>query len=143
MQLIILGLFILLSSCSSTTTNFYPETVGSWHGATVEQLQTQWGTPDEKIPAEKGQILYVYKMQSYRVANNPTAPEIGVNVNGGRPVITSTPSTNHTWTRGGPSVTCLTIFVINAYGKIVDVKNKGNSCFGNENFMHTKKLVVV
>lgn len=107
-----LGLTILLSSCVTTTTNYYPQTVQSWRGGNVNNLIRQWGAPDRTISSPNGNTLYLYQTQSYRHLNAPSSP----------------------WNRGAMSSTCVATFEVARNGKILNTKIRGNNCYGNEHF---------
>lgn len=129
--LISLGLAILLSSCATSNANNYTQTVQNWRGGNVATLIQQWGTPDVKTPGSKGNTVYVYKTTSYSNANTPTAPVVGINASGNKPVFVTPPNTNNTWTRGPMSLSCLASFIVNSKGTIVDTHIEGNGCYGD------------
>jgi hypothetical protein len=131
------GLFslaILLSACSTTTTNYYHSSVESWRGANVNALVAQWGRPDYKVAAPGGGIMLAYRTQSYSTYAPPTSPAIGVNNTGGRPVITVAPNTNNTWNRGPLSIACNVLFKANAKGVITETQVQGTNCYGGQSF---------
>ena len=125
---------ILLSACSTTTTNYYQPSVESWHGASLNALVKQWGRPDYKVASPDGNITLAYRTQSYSTYTPPTSPAIGVNNAAGRPVITVAPNTNNTWNRGQLSITCTAIFKANAKGVITQTNIQGTNCYGGQGF---------
>lgn len=130
-----IGLTILLSSCATTTTNYYTQTVQSWRGGSVYTLVKQWGRPDRTITSPNGNTLYVYQTQSYRNLNAPSSPSVGVNVSQSGRAILSNPSYNNmTWNRGAMSLTCMAAFEVGKNGKILDTQIQGTSCYGGESF---------
>ncbi len=131
-QSIVLGLLILLTSCS--TTNYYTQSVGSWRGASVNPLISRWGRPDIQMPGPDGKTLYVYHTQTYRHSDNRTAsPAVGVNYTGGRPVVVVQPNTNG-WDNNSLSLTCVATFETNTKGIIVGAEAHGNGCYGSQGF---------
>ena len=138
MRLIILGLFIVLSSCATTMDNYYSQTVESWRGGNINSLINRWGRPDERMSGPSGTTMYVYKTMGLRNANGPSGPNIGVHVSSsGHPVMTTTPNTNN-WTRGGSTLNCVTAFVVNPKGIITEVNFEGPRCYANQTFQENK-----
>ena len=130
-----LSSLILLSSCATTTSNYYTQTVQSWRGGNVTTLITRWGRADSTITAGDGNTLLVYKTEGYRTYNTTASPAVGVNYSGsGKPVIVSTPNTNSSWSRGTMSLTCSVGFEVDKHGTIVDTQVQGPGCYGGENF---------
>lgn len=131
---IFLSITLLLAGCAGSNTNYYNQTVQSWRGGNTSNLVSQWGTPDRRLGAPDGQIVYIYNTQSYRNAPLATSPAIGVNVQGGKPVIVSTPTPHSAIDRGPTSLSCTAMFVANKQGKIIDVQAAGNGCYGSKRF---------
>jgi hypothetical protein len=128
-----LGLIILLTSCDLTT-NYYTQTVESWHGGTVKSLTSRWGAPDNTVEGPGGRTMYVYKTESYQNNSTPTTPSVGISFSAdGRAVMVPQKNTNTTWNRN-MSVSCSAVFVANDKGKIVDTKIQGESCFGSSSW---------
>lgn len=72
----------LLTSCASTR-SYYPQTMSSWQNGNTKNLVNPWGTQDQiKTPPKTNG--YINDTRTY-------SPNVGVNVNGGRPVIVSSP----------------------------------------------------
>src|SRR3990167_9221908 len=128
------GCTLLLVSCAGVTTNYYTPTVKSWQGANISYLTKRWGKPDDTLKGTHGNVIYVYKTESYHNYNIPTGPNIGVSFStDGRPVVTTTPNTNMSWNRD-MSVTCTALFAANNQGIITETKIQGNSCYGSTGF---------
>lgn len=144
MRLIIsLGLIILLSSCASTSTNYYSKTVQSWNGGSASTLVKRWGNPDSKLLAANGYVAYVYRSESNHPNNARFSPSIGVNFTpGGKPILVSSPNTNRSL-GNGMELSCVTVFVANKQGIITDTKMQGNRCYGNESFAENKANPIV
>lgn len=98
-----LGLIILLSSCASTT-NYYPKTVQSWRGGSVQDLSKKWGMPDDVASNEKGNTILIYKSSAYR-------PGIAAN---------------------GPD--CIAMFEVDKQKTIIGTKYVGKRCYRGEGF---------
>ena len=133
MRIIIsLGLAILLSSCAATSTNYYTKTVQSWQGGDTNTLVKRWGTPDGRLAGDNGKIAYIYKYERNNSNGARYSPSIGVNFTpGGKPVLTSTPETNRSL-NNNMSLNCITVFVANKNGKIIDTLAEGNGCYGGQ-----------
>lgn len=126
---------ILLSSCATSTTNYYTPSIQSWQGSNVNTLIQQWGRPDYKVTTASGNTTLAYKTESYSAYVSPSNPQIGVNAsNPERPVIVVPQNTNNTWNRGTLSINCTAIFTANKQGTITDTKIVGQSCYGGEVF---------
>lgn len=130
---IVLGFAFLLTSCASTMSNYYTQTVDSWRGASANQLVKQWGTPDLRMAGPNHTTFYVYRTEGYRHYNQRTSPPVGVNYAGGRPVIVIDQNTNP-WNQGAMVLTCAAGFEANAQGIIVNTQVKGNGCYGGDAF---------
>lgn len=127
-----LGFLILLSGCASTKTNYYTQTVQSWHGGNVNALIKRWGIPDDRLKSPRGNIVYVYKTESYRGDSAPMSPAVGVSFTpGGTPIMTTGPNLNNTWNRG-MSLACITAFETDANGKIISAQAQGPGCYASE-----------
>lgn len=125
----------LLTSCATTNTNYYTQTVQSWRGGNAQLLTKSWGRPDRVLATPKGNTFYIYQTQSYRNMNAPASPSIAVNMSQtGRPTLTSEPYMNTTWNRGAMSLTCVAGFEIARNGKIVNTRIEGSSCYSSESF---------
>lgn len=137
MHFLIIGLIILLSSCSNPYLgNYYSQTVESWHGGNAKALVARWGAPDKEIISNDGNKFFIYKSNSYRTANTTTA-QLGLNFrDDGKPVIVSTP--NPSWSRGALATNCMTAFETNKKGTIVSTQMGGNGCYGNASFAETR-----
>lgn len=134
-HVISLCIALLLTSCAATSSTYYANSIQSWRGAPVAELLNRYGQPDIKYPDQKGNTLYIYKIQTYRNATLPTSPQIGVNVAGGRPVIVDTPNTNFAAMRSTTLVlSCLTTFIVNPAGQIIAVRTEGNACLSRARF---------
>lgn len=70
-----LGLILLLTSCANITTNYYPQTVNSWRGATAQNLNKIWGSPDRVMKISNGNTVYVYKSSGCRPGTISGAPD--------------------------------------------------------------------
>ncbi len=133
---LVLGSAILLCSCTNTNTNYYPNTLQSWHGGNSSMLIKRWGKPDQILQGPKGTTLYVYKTEAYHAGNLASAPAVGVTYSAhGNPVFTSS-SIENLNQNGGRNVAllCTTIFEINSRGKILRAKSQGNGCYGSAKF---------
>ena len=119
---------ILLSSCATSTTNYYTSSVQSWHGNTVRSLAQQWGRPDYQATSPSGKTTLAYKTESYSVYTPPTGATVG------RPTIVVPQNTNNTWNRGSLSISCTVIFEANKQGVITNSKIVGQNCYGGQNF---------
>lgn len=137
-KLIISGLLILLSGCTTTTNNYYQPTVNSWRGGDAKNLVDRWGMPNTKVTSPKGNSVYVYKTTSYTGNYERSSPSVGVNFSGERPVIVTMPNTSSATSNSGLSMTCITVFTANRQGKIIDSQSQGNSCYGDTNFAHAR-----
>lgn len=125
----------LLSSCATSTANYYTPSVQSWQGSKVDALVKQWGRPDYKVNTPAGGSTLAYKTESYSTYVPPSSPEVGVNAtNAARPVITVSRNTNNTWNRGALSINCTVIFNANKQGTITSTKIVGHGCYGGETF---------
>ena len=130
----ILGLAILLSSCATTTNNYYSSTVESWQGAKAKDLIKTWGSADIQATGPNGYTAYVYKTESYRANSTVGSPQIGVNFTpGGRPIIVSQPNLAPNGNRG-MGLVCTTLFTANPQGIITDTLVKGTGCYGGARF---------
>jgi hypothetical protein len=127
---------ILLSSCATTTTNYYTQTIQSWRGGNVKTLLQRFGRADSRIMAGNGNMLLIYKTENYHTYNTTASPTVGVHFNSsGKPIMTSVPNTNPSWNRSGAlSLTCSAGFEVDKHGTIVDTQVQGNGCYGDENF---------
>lgn len=101
-----LGLIMLLTSCANTITNYYPQTVHSWHGANAQKLVKTWGWPDQTMSLKDGNTVYVYKSTQYRP---------GVSA-------------------GGPD--CIAMFEVNKQEIITHTQYKGKRCWRDQNFAY-------
>lgn len=129
-----LGFAILLSSCASST-NYYPQTVQSWHNGSMKTLVQRWGKPDETIITPTGQTLLIYRVQGFNQAERSSEPVVGVNyTRDGRPVIISKTNTNMAGTRTTLSLPCTVLFQANKNGKIMTTDTQGSGCYGNASF---------
>ena len=136
--LISIGFIILLSSCATTTTNYYSQTVQGWRGGNAQTLVSVWGTPDSRTAGPNGTIIYTYKTENYRANTGRYSPSVGVSfTRGGAPAMTTQPSTNFSIDRG-LSLSCTTMFVVDRNGKIVDTQSQGNNCNGSASFSRSK-----
>lgn len=134
MRFTILGLAILLSSCATTTNNYYSSTIQTWQGASSQDLIAIWGQPDIKATGPNGYTAYVYKTEGYRANYNANSPQIGVNfAPGGKPIIVSQPNLAPNTGRG-MSLLCTTLFTANPKGIIVESSAQGAGCYANTNF---------
>lgn len=128
------GLAILLSSCASTTVNYYPQTLNTWRGASIHSLVERWGHPNTKVVRSDGNVIYIYKTESYHYANTAASPEVGINVSKtGRPVIITRTRTD-AWTRGTTAFPCYATFETNRQGQILKTSAQGTGCYGSDNF---------
>ncbi|TAK74761.1 MAG: hypothetical protein EPO11_06430 [Gammaproteobacteria bacterium] len=134
-----LGLIIFLTSCATTTTNYYTKTIGTWRGGNANTLVKTWGMPDDKVVGANGNTVYVYKTSSYNPSLGPSpGPTVGVNISAsGRPVMITDPNTNQ-WSRD-MSISCVTAFAVNQQGIITDIQSRGNHCYGSESFANQMK----
>ena len=134
MRFIILGFAILLSSCATTTNNYYSSTIQTWQGASSQDLVAIWGQPDIKAVGPSGYTVYVYKTVGYRANYAATSPQIGVNfAEGGKPIIVSQPNLAPNTNRG-MALLCTTLFTANPKGIIVESKAQGAGCYANTSF---------
>lgn len=133
MRFIILGCAILLSSCATTTNNYYSSTIQTWQGASSQDLVKVWGQPDIKATGPNGYTAYVYKTEGYRANYTSPAPQIGVNfAEGGKPIIVSQPNLSPNINRG-LALLCTTLFTTNSKGIIIESKSQGAGCYANSN----------
>jgi hypothetical protein len=121
-----LGLSLLLAGCTAGS-GHYTQSVQSWRGGYVNELQKVWGKPYEMMKGQNGNTTYIYKRQSFVATNQTYSPGIGIARNDGT-VVTSTPNINAPWNRGYAAY-CLTSFTATAAGKIVDTNIQGTSCY--------------
>lgn len=140
-------LTILLTGCTTTTTNYYHKTVCSWQGGDAKTLVQHWGRPDNILNASNGHSLYIYQSQSYRNMNAPSMPSIGVHRVGNGATLATTSNLNMTWNRGPMSTTCVAAFLVGPNGEISRTETHGSSCFGNQHFAQlmsnpTKKMIL-
>lgn len=113
-------LVILLSSCATTTTNYY-------RGSQESALIARMGQPYEKIVGPNS-TTYIYRTITYRSPPESLSPEIGVaNANSPHPAIVM-PSAN--LPRSQMALVCFSTFVINKKGYIVSSKKEGSGCSG-------------
>lgn len=107
-------LAILLSSCVTTTTNFYPD--GSFNRRMGRPYQTIYG------PAT---TTYIYKTITYRSPPESLAPEIGVaNPTSPHPaIVTPNPPGSRSI-----SLVCYTTIVMNKQGRIISTSKEGAGC---------------
>ena len=134
-----LGLTILLAGCASSTSNHYTQSVQTWRGSQISTLISQWGKPDESIIAPNGDRTYLYKSQSTALNYPSFSPAQGVTYSkGGRPILTTSPTTNMSSSRGNTNSFCMAAFEVNAKGVIVSTQLLGNGCFGQTGFMPKK-----
>lgn len=134
MRFMILGLAILLSSCATTTNNYYSSTVKSWQGASAKDLVKAWGSADVQATGPNGYTAYVYKTESYRANNTVVSPQIGVNFTpGGRPILISHPNLAPNGNRG-MGLVCTTLFTANPQGIIIETSANGTGCYGGAQF---------
>jgi hypothetical protein len=128
-----LGMIMLLTSCAATT-NYYPQTVQSWRGKSVQKLTHQWGRPDQMMTNQSGNTYFIYKTSSYRASMTPGSPNVGVNINqSGKPVVVSQPSSLGNGARS-LSLDCVAIFEVNKNKTIVGTQYQGNGCYGSQSF---------
>ena len=118
--IIILGLMILLANCAKTN-GYYTKTAQSFEGQHVRFLIEKWGLPDSQR-TENGNRVYLYKIESDRIADASFSPAIGVNPKGG-PILVSAPPSDQ-----GISLMCFTSFVVNKQGIIIDTRKEGAGC---------------
>lgn len=137
--IICLGLLMLVSSCTTSTANYYTQTIHGWRGGNAKNLVQRWGTPDQRMTSPGGNTIYIYNTQSYRNFNAPSSPPVGVNyTSGGRPVIVPMNNSLNNWNRGPMSISCSAIFEANPKGVIINTQIQGTGCYGSENFANTK-----
>lgn len=128
-----LGLTILLAACG-TTTNYYTQTVQSWNGSSLNSLASNWGQPDVQKKSPNGQVVYVYKTESYTRTNAPDVPSAGITYSAdGKPVIVTHNNPSTSWA-GGAASTCTAFFIADKKGTIVETKVVGNGCYGGSSF---------
>lgn len=132
--IILLGVAILLSGCG-TTTNYYTQTVQSWNGSNLKDLNKRWGKPDQIVNTPHGETVYLYKTESYQRTTTPNGPSTGISYTAdGRPVVVTRQNFGGNGNRN-MTVHCFTYFIADPKGKIVEVKNSGGSCFANTSFI--------
>ncbi len=129
--LALLGLAILLVSCATTKANYYPSTPDSLQGESVNTLINRWGKPNYKVALPDGHSLLSYTIERYSANSSSSSPGIGVTNNSGRPVITVTPASNNSWSRGRLAISCTYLFEINEKGVVVRTKTKGTNCYND------------
>jgi len=127
----------LITSCTNMQTDYFTQTVSSWHGSHVNTLTQYWGKPGKKVTTLSGSTMYVYKKQELRLGNGNRNPQIGVNYSkGGSPVVTT--QTNTQW-NNGMTLFCIVAFEVNKQGVVVDEQTQGNNCYADSQFMKTMK----
>lgn len=131
-QIILFGLSLLLSACS--TTNYYTQTVQSWRGGDSRSLIKQWGSPDDTLRGANGNTYYVYQTDSYGSYSGPSSPSVGVTMGSdGKPIMTTFPNTNTTGNRG-LTLGCTVIFSVNSSGQVFETNIRGSACYGSQGF---------
>ncbi|HEX4044639.1 MAG TPA: hypothetical protein VHZ76_03120 [Gammaproteobacteria bacterium] len=134
-RIFILSSIFLLASCATTAGN-YSKTVQSWQGGNVNTLLQTWGKPNDVVAGAQGNSVYVYKSESYRTYANNYSPAVGVSVTPtGVPVMTAQPTTNMAWNRSS-TLSCITAFVVNPKGIIINTKIQGTDCHAEKNLMN-------
>lgn len=120
----------MLASCA-TTTNYYTSTVQSWKGGSIDNLIQRWGRPDQRTKTPDGNIAYMYQTASY---HNNTSPNAVNFTPSGRQAINSAGTAN----RGGISYSCITTFIANHKGQIINIDIQGHGCYGSSSFANHK-----
>lgn len=133
------GLILLLTGCTSVTTNYYTQTVQGWRGGNVQKLIQEWGEPNTKVISPNGNTFLVYKTESYRSYNAPASPQIGVHYTpNGTPILVTGPNPNVTASRGGVTLSCYAGFEANPQGRIVNTQIQGAGCYGSQSFANQR-----
>lgn len=125
-HLTLLAFAFTLSACHTGINSYYTQSVQSWRGGNVRDLQAVWGKPFENITTTSGNKLYVYKRQDFYNKQANYSPQIGI-TNPERPVtvITAMPDAN---TERGQHAYCIISFTANAKGTIIATDIQGTDC---------------
>ena len=119
-------LTLFLTACA--TTEKYEAILNTWVGASVNDLVSSWGYPQESFQAPNGNMVYVYSKSMNFVMPTQTTSRYDIQSD----PLYGLPTTvyGNTTTTGGQtlSYSCRTFFEVNQSKKIVSWRWEGNNC---------------
>jgi len=112
---------LFLTSCSSNSYQYQSQANPSqWKGRSINDLQKQWGMPDQTIDARDGSGVYLYASKSTADFFRSTTTNFGPGDTGSGMI----------GQYNDASLMCYTVFQTNPQGIITSVTRKGNNCGG-------------
>lgn len=125
---IAISLLVMLAGCTTTSATHYTQNIQNWQGKSVAELVQTWGEPTTKQTTNKGNQLYIYKINAMQATQKAGSPSIGSNLSTmGVPVSANIPNSTMGNT-GNVTLNCNAIFSINKEGKIFSALSEGNGC---------------